>query len=243
MKCHCCGTEYYQLYKNTFECNSCGHIHRNYTGDSIEYHKNQYRQIERRDRSEINEKGEIQDLFHEKRKDICNKRLDFVRKYLNKDFTYLDIGAGAGTYAKTISSYVGTLECTELDKSLIAECERLGFHVYDVDFLNMKSDTAYDIVSAWHVLEHVENIDAFIKKCSKITKKYCIIEVPLLRSLSGQGRVRKLLDPSIGEYDGHAHYFSKNSFELAVGKHFSILEIKEGVQSPALFAVLEKKDD
>lgn len=243
MKCHCCGTEYYQLYENTFECNSCGHIHRNYTGDSIEYHKNQYRQIERRDRSEIDEKGEIQELFHEKRKDICNKRLDFVRKYLNKDFTYLDIGAGAGTYAKTISSHVGTLECTELDKSLIAECKRLGFHVYDIDFLNMSNDTAYDIVSAWHVLEHVENIDAFIKKCSEITKKYCIIEVPLLRSLSGQGRVRKLLDPSIGEYDGHAHYFSKNSFELAVGKYFSILEIKEGVQSPALFAVLEKKDD
>ena len=243
MKCHCCKSQYYQLYENTFECNSCGHIHRNYKGDSVEYHKNQYRQIERRDRSEINENGEIQELFHEKRKDICNKRLDFVRKYLNKDYTCLDIGAGAGTYANTISSYVKNLECTELDKSLIAECERLGFQVYDVDFLNMKSDITYDIVSAWHVLEHVDNIDAFIKKCSEITEKYCIIEVPLLKSLSGQGRVRKLLDPSIGEYDGHAHYFSKNSFELAVNKHFSIVEIKEGVQSPALFAVLEKRND
>ena len=149
----------------------------------------------------------------------------------------------SGTYANTISSYVKNLECTELDKSLIAECERLGFQVYDVDFLNMKSDITYDIVSAWHVLEHVDNIDAFIKKCSEITEKYCIIEVPLLKSLSGQGRVRKLLDPSIGEYDGHAHYFSKNSFELAVNKHFSIVEIKEGVQSPALFAVLEKRND
>ena len=97
------------------------------------------------------------------------------------------------------------------------------------------------IVSAWHVLEHVEDIDSFLKKCSEITNKYCIIEIPLLRSLSGTGRVRKLVDPQDGVYDGHAHYFTKQSFVNIADKYFDIVEIREGVQSPALFAVMEPK--
>lgn len=239
MKCHCCNSEYRKILNNTFRCDSCGHTHRDYKGDEVEYHKSQYRDIERRDRSEISDDGQIKQLFHEKRKDICEKRLEFVSKYVEETDNCLDIGAGAGTYANLLSSRVNTIQCTELDPSLISECTRLGFEVFTESFLELELEGQYDVVSAWHVLEHVHDIDLFLRKCRKITKKYCIIEVPMLSSISGHGRTRKLTDPSVGEYDGHAHYFTKQSFTSIASRYFKIIDIKEGVQSPALFAVME----
>mgnify|MGYP001340253334 CR=1 FL=1 len=110
---------------------------------------------------------------------------------------------------------------------------------YQGDFLKLQFPQTYDIVSAWHVLEHVTDIDAFLKKCASLTRGYCIIEVPTLVSLTGEGRRRELKDPAIGLYDGHAHYFTKKSFEIIANKYFSIIEIKEGVQAPALLAIME----
>lgn len=243
MKCHCCGSNYVKLFENTFKCELCEHIHRRYSGNATEYHKNQYRKIERRDISEINEKGEIQELFHTKRDNICKRRIAFVEEYLLESDECLDIGSGAGTYSNKLKKHVKNVQCTELDPSLIAECQRLGFEVYEEDFLKLQFKNRFDIVSAWHVLEHVDDVESFLGKCAQLTKRYCIIEVPLLQSLSGTGRTRKLVDPSVGTYDGHAHYFNKTSFVQLAEKYFSIIEIKEGVQSPALFAVMEPKEN
>ena len=67
--------------------------------------------------------------------------------------------------------------------------------------------------------------------------------MPLLQALNGQGRKRKLVDPTINVYDGHTHYFSKKSFELLASKYFNILKIQEGVQTPALLAIMEIADE
>lgn len=241
MNCHCCPGKYVKIFNNTFTCPACNHVFRAYKGDELEYHKNQYRNIERREESEISLNGRVQPVFHEKRRNICEKRIHYTSRYLTKDLKCLDVGAGAGTFANTLRDYVENIECTELDSSLITECERLGFKVYKDSFFHIDFKNKYDIVSAWHVLEHVEDIRSFLKKCKEITEKYCIIEVPLLRSLSGRGRVRRLADPASGVYDGHAHYFTKDSFTRIASEYFDILEIKEGVQSPALFSVMEPK--
>ena len=241
MKCHCCNSNYEQIYENTFSCPSCGHIFRNYNGDETKYHREQYRSIERRDNSEINKFGQIEQIFHDKRKIICDSRIDLIKDYVDINSICLDIGAGAGTFANLLNNLVTNIECTELDPSLLAECKRLGFKTYSDRFENINFDSKYDVTFAWHVLEHVSDIKSFLNKCHQITKKACIIEVPLLETLSGVGRKRTLTDPSIGPFDGHFHYFSKLSFSLAVKDAFSIVEIKEGVQSPALFSILEPK--
>ena len=238
MNCHCCKAEYKNVFDNTYRCIKCDHVYRAYKGNEVEYHRNQYRNIERRDKSEISNDGQIKSLFHKKRKNICDKRLEFISKYITKTDNCLDIGAGAGTYANLLKNHVNSVQCTELDSSLISECTRLGFKVFTESFLDLNFESKYDLVFAWHVLEHVDNIDLFLQKCKDITKKYCIIEVPMLKSLDGQGRKRRLTDPSHGVYDGHAHYFTKESFTNIVSNYFDIVELKEGVQKPALFAVM-----
>ena len=50
MNCHCCGGDYKKLSSNVFECNNSKHIYRMYEGNSIAYHRELYRNIERRDK-------------------------------------------------------------------------------------------------------------------------------------------------------------------------------------------------
>jgi len=234
-----------QVLRDTYRCILCNHIYRQFKGNIVEYHVNSFRNRKsaRRDVSEIDESGNVTELFHLKRKEIVFERMNYVRHLLKDDYECLDIGAGAGTFARPLSEEVGSVECTELSDCLLRECERLGFKTYGEDFLTLNLSQKYDIVFAWHVLEHIEDVRSFVKKLKEISRKYVVIEVPLLVALDGQGRRRTLKEPNLGNFDGHAHYFSEESFRYLFEDHFKILKIKEGVQAPALYAELEVLGD
>ena len=225
-----------------YECSNCAHIYRHYTGDIIEYHQMHYRNLERRDPNEINLNGDVTPLYHEKRKETCINRIKHISKYLNKSDICLDIGAGAGTFAYQLAPLVSDIECTELAPCLINEIKSLEFKVYERDFLQIEFDKKYDVVFAWHVLEHINDPEKFLLKTKKISNKYVIIEVPLFAALNGKGRQRKLKPIMYrGYFDGHAHMFCEKSFRTMAEKYFNIIELKEGIQSPALMAIMEMK--
>jgi len=244
MNCHCCENEsYILLIEDVYKCNICGHVFIDYKYDNTNFHAEMFREREgydRKDEEEIDKYGKVTELFHEARKEIVSKRNGYIKQYLKKDYECLDVVAGAGTFAKEIEQDIKKIECTELTPSLIEECERLGFKTYKDDFSLIDFERRYDIVFAWHVLEHVVDVKKFKEKIEKVIGKYAIIEVPLLIALNGQGRRRNLKKPNDGNFDGHSHYFTKRSFIYLFENEFEILELKEGVQSPALFAVLKK---
>ena len=241
MNCHCCKGEYKQTIDDVYHCEACGHTFRDYKEDSVKFHKEQYRNIERRDKEEIDASGAVTALFHLKRKGIVEKRLAYVKKYLDVDYECFDVGSGAGTFAKEIIDHVDSVACLELSPCLVDESRNLVFITHSEDFTTFKAEQKYDIIFAWHVLEHVKNITEFKQKLFDMTERYTIVEVPLLVALDGQGRRRSLTSPNVGNYDGHYHYFSQDSFRKFFEKEFNILELQEGVQSPALFAAMEKK--
>ena len=70
MKCHCCANQYEKIYENTYRCVECGHTYRLYHGDSIDYHKNQYRNEEDQGSNEIDSNGNVTSIFHQKRQKI-----------------------------------------------------------------------------------------------------------------------------------------------------------------------------
>ena len=241
--CHCCGSDYQLVMIDVYKCVQCAHIYRDYQEDLIKYHQTQYRKggSATRKENEIGPDGNITQEFHNQRKWIVEGRLKMIEKYLKPNFFCLDIGAGAGTFASEIGDKVNKVDCTELDAGLIAESRRLGFQTYSENYLTLDFDKQYDFISAWHVLEHIEDIRTFVEKTSNNTKKLLCIEVPLLISLKGTGRRRSLTSPNTPKYDGHVHYFTSESFRNLFESHFEILDMKEGTQSPALFAILEKK--
>jgi len=242
MNCHCCDGEYTTLQKDIYICPECSHIYRDYTGDSIEYHTNCYRDEEGfRGSGEILN-GKITEQFHENRKGMCTNRVTYSSSFMKDGDSVLDIGAGAGTFAKLLNEKfdLDVLECAELDDRLVAECKQLGFKTTQSGILELPDDKEFDVIFMWHVLEHIQDVKESIKKLRKIVKKRAIIEVPLLVALDGKGRRRSLTPPNEGNYDGHYHYFSERSFrKLAKSAGMRIIDLREGVQSPALLAAIE----
>ena len=243
--CHICDDIYNVIddTEKTFQCPSCSHIYRVCPEDNYLYHQDKYRKDARffRGNNEFNEDGSVNENFHKARNSIVSSRREKIKNYLNTDYSLLDIGSGAGTFAHEVRTLVKEVECNEVSHVLADECERLGFKTYRGDILSLGLDRTYDVVSAWHVLEHVEDIGSFKDALLGLTTKYCIIEVPLLVSMDPTvKKVRHLHTPTVENWDGHSHYFSPDSLRQFFEDDFKILSFEVGVQDPAILCIMEK---
>ncbi|MEM8753656.1 MAG: hypothetical protein AAGF90_11835, partial [Pseudomonadota bacterium] len=91
----------------------------------------------------------------------------------------------------------------------------------------MPETERYDVVFAWHVLEHCEPLKPAAEKLTRLFKRFLVVEIPKERGA-----------PS--EFDGHFHFFSDESLQML----FSSLVVRyytEGVQRPARLVVFEHK--
>lgn len=227
MKCPCCYLELeYKPVKHFFICSWCKHKFRLYE-NATKFHTNAYRNLSssQRTSNEFDKNG-VTNNFHKARQWISDARKNVILPYLREDDTILDIGSGGGSFAKTISNYVNSVDCLELDPRLIAECERLGFNTYSGSFLDVKIEKKYSVVTSWHVLEHVEYVDDFITKILSLEPRVIFLEVPINRELPV-------------EFDGHMHMFNRDSFHclLAYPLRSYDINIIDGIQKPAILAV------
>tara|TARA_R100001443_G_scaffold93574_1_gene100173 strand:+ start:355 stop:1056 length:702 start_codon:yes stop_codon:yes gene_type:complete len=232
MRCKICNTDSIpSINTDAYKCNNCGHIYIDFKGDGLDYHKKEYRKKGHGTRvsNELNG-GIFTKDFHDARKTICEKRVSRINQLFDKCDTMLDIGAGGGTFVRMLKQKISNIECQEISEVCIDNLTRDGFKVHKGDFNDIKFEKEYDLVTCWHVLEHIKDLDSYVENVTKITKKYLIIEVPINRAIK---------NPNMG-WDGHYHYFSKESLRLLFENSFKFIKLEEGVQSPALLAIMEK---
>lgn len=234
MNCHVCSNPCQRQggkVAGVFLCSECGHIRRLYEGNQIQYHKEIYRtqKAHQRTPGEFDKQGNVTEKFHKARQEIVQKRLMPINPYIDKASICLDIGAGAGTFARELRPHVAKIDCIELAPNLISECKRLGFPTSNEDFLAMDfAHPMYDVVFAWHVLEHIEDARAFVKKMAEASKRYLVIEVPCNR------RIRP-------EYDGHTHHFCRESLRMLLEQcGLKIIELIDGIQMPSILIMAQK---
>ena len=103
MNCHCCNGKYESIGNNSFKCVDCNHMYVNYDGDGLEYHKNEYRSKDFGTRvgGEI-EDGKFTEVFHNARKEICEKRVSKISELIDRKYNLLDIGSGGGTFVNMV---------------------------------------------------------------------------------------------------------------------------------------------
>ena len=118
--------------------------------------------------------------FYEKIYNYTPKIHEYFRDWYYKQndiTTVLDVGCGGGVYGRTVFKdklYHGV----DISKNAIAIAKSNDVnknHSYRVaDFISDAhyNDTKYDLVFSLSVIDHVYDIDGFIKKCIKLSKKY-----------------------------------------------------------------------
>lgn len=230
MRCHVCHDDYKLRHKNYLQCCNCLHGFQPFDVEPVSYHRDLYRldSNHHRSKGEIDNKGQIAANFHASRKLICEKRLKSINSILAKKYSCLDIGSGAGTFAHAIKPLISEVECLELCPALVAESKRLGFNTHQEDFLSWQTGSNFDLVTAWHVLEHVREIKSFVEKMSMLSREWVVIEVPCNRKPNRH-------------FDGHFHHFNRKSLTLLIescGLH--LYSIQDGIQMPAILAIAKK---
>lgn len=233
MKCIICGGNTNLIQYKVTQCEDCKHTYIKYDGDGIHYHKSLYRskgEEGRRDQTEVVD-GVFTDKFHQRRDEICKKRINFLEPIIGKVDSLLDIGAGGGTFLNLIKDRIKEVEGTEVSDICNENLTRDGYKVYHGAFTQMNIEKSYDLVTCWHVLEHIENLADFPKKAAQCTNKYLVLEVPINR---------RLRNPDV-EFDGHFHYFTKESLTKLFEEYFEVDFIIPGVQQPCLLAQFRKK--
>lgn len=110
--------------------------------------------------------------------------------------TILDIGCGRGWMLYFLKKYLGFKEVvgTQISPPALKFArERLRLKIYDRDLLELRlPGESFDVVTVWHVLEHVPDSVSYTKEMWRILKLggVLLVEVPNLaawsRSLAGK---------------------------------------------------------
>jgi SAM-dependent methyltransferase len=129
----------------------------------------------------------------------------------------LDIGSGRGFTLYFLKKYYKYQRTAGTQLSKIAanySRTKLGLEIYDKDLLELPfTENSFDIVTMWHVLEHVLEPDKYIKKVADLlaTNGLLIVEVPNFNSWS-----RRLTDKYwLGlDLNHHLFFFTQRSLSL-----------------------------
>tara|TARA_R100000664_G_C2755370_1_gene143106 strand:+ start:2419 stop:3180 length:762 start_codon:yes stop_codon:yes gene_type:complete len=209
-------------------CDNCNHIFVDYQEDGLDFHKNDWR---KKQKGGVN----FDSSFHLFREGIVERRSEVVREYTEGKNckSLIDVGAGGGSFLLKLKQRwwdipLKNLEAQEISTHCINYLNGEGFKTHQGDFNEIEFKKQYDVVTAWHVLEHVKDVKTFAKQIDKITKKYFIVEVPMASgSNGGYGR-----NPNTHEkgFNGHFHFFTEESMKYLFKDYFKSSTVGEAIQ-------------
>ena len=169
-------------------------------------------------------KGFVNNVYHKVRNITLKSKRELVQKHsaLNKG-SLLDIGAGAGAFLNEMKKAGWDVQGIEPDVS----ARKNAKENYNIDlqtedtFSNMPTESA-DVITLWHVLEHVHDLHGYINEFMRLLKPKgtLFIAVPNYTSNDAQ---------NYGEhwaaYDvpRHLYHFSPRSMDLLMDKHGFII--------------------
>ncbi len=153
--------------------------------------------------------------------DLINSARAYSVSKMKEKGVLLDIGAGPGTFLQKAKSLGWKTYGTEMGQKLITSLKKKfgSKSIFSGEVQNIKfGKNKFDVITFWHVFEHIANIDSVLKVALKQLKKdgYLVIEVPHAQSLLFKlfkNNWALLMEPQ------HLHFGSEKSFEKLFKRH------------------------
>lgn len=119
----------------------------------------------------------IYKLFFDKKEDLI---LNYFKNRNNK-LSILDVGCGNGNFLSSLNPAIFEKNGLEINPQGIKICEEKGIKIYKKSIESEDfGEKKFDVITLWHVLEHMENPTVLLKKVREILKDdgVLIIQVP-----------------------------------------------------------------
>jgi len=168
--------------------------------------------------------GFINKVYHKVRSITLNSKRKLVQKQsgLQKG-NLLDVGAGAGAFLNVMKQTGWNVTGIEPDDTARKNAqENYSLQLQEEQALDSFAAESFDVISLWHVLEHVHDLHGYINSFMRLLKPKgtLFIAVPNYTSKDAQ---------TYGEhwaaYDvpRHLYHFSPKSMDLLMDKHGFII--------------------
>lgn len=155
-------------------------------------------------------------IYHLVKSFSINQKLSFLEKVQPSKGTLLDIGAGTGEFLAKAKKR--NWKVLGYEPSPSAKQIAIGKGINLCESLNDIQSNSVDVITMWHVLEHVYDYNDQIVELKRILKKdgVIIIAVPNFRSYDANHYKK-----SWAAFDAPRHlwHFSKTSIKKIFGKH------------------------
>ncbi len=117
-------------------------------------------------------KGIVNSLYQVARKFTLKRKLKLVTKVSGKQSgDLLDLGCGTGEFLNTCKENGWNVQGIEPSPDARAfASKQYGLTVHEVNKWDQFNDKLFDVVSAWHVLEHVYQLEETAKQVKRILK-------------------------------------------------------------------------
>lgn len=168
------------------------------------------------------------------KKIIDKNKLKKIFKYLpKKPKLYFDVGCGSGRYLQSaceIGLSVKNIYGCEIDTGITKALIKKGFKIYNKPFEKIplkKIKNKFDIISLFHVIEHLPKPKRTISNIKEILKEngWLVIETPNLESFDA-----KLFKKTFWggfHYPRHWHLFSQNPLTILLENNgFKVRKIR-----------------
>jgi len=144
------------------------------------------------------------------------KKVSLLNSFNSSEKTLLDIGAGTGDFLATAKRQDWTVEGVEPNASARGKAKDKGVVLFSD--LKEVSNNKFDVITLWHVLEHLPNLDKQIETIVSLLKENgtLVIAVPNFKSYDANyyGNFWAAFD-----VPRHLWHFSKNSIERIFATH------------------------
>jgi 2-polyprenyl-3-methyl-5-hydroxy-6-metoxy-1,4-benzoquinol methylase len=173
-------------------------------------------------------KGLINRMYQHVRRQTMRRKRKLVSQVTGlKEGTILDIGSGTGTFVQAMKQAGWEAKGLEPDVS----ARELAKKVHDLELSGMEEFLklpvrGFDAITLWHVLEHVDDLSAYMQQLEKLLKENgkLIIAVPNYTSKDAE-----IYKEYWAAYDlpRHLYHFSPHSMEMLIKKNgLKLLQVK-----------------
>lgn len=224
----CSNGEFHIIYSITYnnkeefklvKCHGCGLAYLNPRAKSADiklYYPKSYYKVE-----ESSEQA-ILETPYEREKLLLMKRFKILD---NSKKSILDVGSNKGEFLNNLKkSGWGDLKGVEFDE----DCARFSKEKYDLDIFSDKfekypEDSKFDIITFWHSLEHIYDINSAIGKTAGLLKQdgVIIISVPHIKSIQAYIMGKYWYHVSVPH---HIAFFDKLTLGKLLKKHNFTIE-------------------
>lgn len=170
-------------------------------------------------------KGIFAAVYQQVRKFTLGRKLAMISKFQQKG-EILDIGCATGQFLNYMAEHGWNATGIEPDNKTRARAiSEYGLKVFPEEQLNSFDKATFDIITMWHVLEHVSDLNGRMKQLKNLLKPQgtLIIAVPNCEAYDA-----KIYREFWAGYDlpRHLYHFSKSDMKLLVEKFgFTIVNV------------------